>query len=96
MNITMSPAELLVATARGALGNKIFSAVFEKEDGSLREGRFRLGVKKGVKGVGLAYDPAKRANLIVYDMDKRAFRTIKLTRLKKITFDGTTIVVEGR
>lgn len=91
--MTMTPNELLVYAARGALQDKIFSATFEKADGTLRVGRFRLRVKKGVKGVGQKYDPPSRANLIVYDVDKRAFRTIKLTRLREICFRGRTIRV---
>jgi hypothetical protein len=63
----------------------IFSVEFIKKDGSLRRMKCRLNVKKGVKGVGMSYNPIDKGLLPVFDMDKLAFRMINIntiTRLK--------------
>lgn len=50
---------------------QIFSIDFVKRtDNSLRTMSARRGVKKGVKGVGQAYDPKAKNLLTVYDMQK--------------------------
>jgi hypothetical protein len=50
---------------------RTFTVEFVKRgDGSLRVMNCRRGVKKGVKGVGMAYNPADYALLNVYDMQK--------------------------
>ena len=85
----------LVDTFVGTLGNKIFKAKFVKSDGSVREMRCRKGVKKYAKGKGLRYDPASRGNLIVYDLDKRAYRTIPLRRVLELKCGIAVIRREG-
>ncbi len=48
-----------------------FTVEFVKRgDGTLRVMNARRGVKKGVKGVGMAYNPADYSLLGVYDMQK--------------------------
>lgn len=78
----------LLKSTRG----RIFSAEFVKKDGSLRKINARLGVKKGVKGKGLAYNPADYGLMVVYDMQKKAFRTINIKTLRKVKFKGSYII----
>lgn len=72
---------------RKEVKGKIFTAVFIKKDGTMRTMRARLGVKKGVSGVGLKYSPEERGNLIVFDMEKKAFRTIYLDSLCQLNYN---------
>ena len=73
---------------------QIFSAKFIKRtDGKLRTGTFRTGVQKGVKGVGLAFNPKTKRLLSVYDMSKQAFRFINLEELVEATINNTNYKV---
>lgn len=67
---------------------QIFSAVFVKKDGSDRQIVCRLGVQKGVKGVGLAYDPHSYGLVTVFDVQKNEFRHINASTLKALTVSG--------
>lgn len=81
----------VIANMRALLGDEIFGATFVKADGSIRTGTFRLGVQKDQTGAGLAYRPNERGNLIVWDMAKGGYRTIKLARLLSIRAHGQTV-----
>lgn len=72
------------------LGSKIFSVVFSKRDGSIREMVCRLGVKKHLKGGELKYSPEDFNYLTVFDMQKQQYRTININTLKQIKFEGVT------
>ena len=72
------------------VGNKIFSVVFTKKDGSEREMVCRLGVKKYLTGGELGYDAAAKNYLIVFDMEAGDYRTLNVNTLKRIKFDGVT------
>ena len=75
-------------------GGKIFSATFIKRTtGEERTMTARLGVRKGVKGVGRKFDPTKKNLLGVYDMQKKAFRMIDATTIKEITVEGTKYTI---
>ena len=76
---------------RSKVGNRIFSAIFTKADGTERKIVARLGVTKHLKGGELAYDAAARNNLIVFDMVKKAYRTIPCDRLHSIKFDSEEV-----
>lgn len=80
---------------RALVGGTIFAATFVKRDGSIRTGTFRTGVRQGVNGVGLAYDPKERGNLIVWDTRAKAFRTIKMDRVVEIRARGERFKVES-
>jgi hypothetical protein len=60
---------------------KIFSVTFVKKDGSIRKMTARLGVKKGIKGVGLKFNPSDHNLMVVYDMHKRAYRMVNLSTI---------------
>ena len=79
---------------RALVGSKIFSVVFEKKDGTLREMTCRLGVKKHLKVGELSYDPEEKNYLVVFDMQSEGYRTININTLKKIKFEGVTYEIE--
>lgn len=80
---------------REIVGDDIFGATFTKADGSTRTGSFRLGAAVGLTGQGLAYDPEARGNLIVFDMNRKGYRTIKMERLISIRAHGETFEFGG-
>lgn len=83
-----------VSQLKELVGNKIFSVVFEKKDGTLREMVCRLGVKKHLKGGEVSYDPEERNYLVVFDMQSEGYRTININTLKKIKLDGVSYDIE--
>lgn len=66
------------------LGDKIFTVTFIKKDGTVRVMNARRGVKKGVKGVGMSYDPFSKGLIPVFDMQKDAFRMINAATILEI------------
>lgn len=74
---------------------KIFSAVFIKGNGDDRHITCRLGVSKGVKGIGRNYDPAEHNLFPVYDMVAKGFRQIRLDTLKTLQIDKQNYVIKG-
>jgi hypothetical protein len=73
---------------------KIFSAQFIKKDGTFRAMVCRRGVTKGVKGVGMNYDPAAHNLVTVFDMRKNEFRSIPIDRLICFKMDGVKYEVK--
>lgn len=71
--------------------NTIFSVKFIKKDGSERKMNCRLNVKKGVKGVGMAYDPIEKGLLPVFDMEKGGFRMINLNTILELKIKGESL-----
>lgn len=74
--------------------NQIFSAVFIKKDGTVREMVCRLGVKKHLKGGELGYDARALNYLPVFDMQKQEYRMINFNTLLKIKISGVEYSVE--
>ena len=70
---------------------KIFNVIFIKKDGSLRSMNCRLGVKKGVKGIGLKFDPLLKGLLPVFDMQKNDFRMINLKTIQRLRIAGREV-----
>ena len=72
------------------LDNKghVFSVVFLKKDGSIRKMLCRFGVKKHLKGGKLPFNPLERNLLVVFDMQKEAYRMINLETLMNINMKG--------
>jgi len=52
--------------------------------------------KKGVKGVGLKYNPDKVNNVIVKDLKIHQFRTINVDTLIELNAGGVKYKVEGK
>lgn len=82
--IDRKDARSLLKSTRG----KIASCLFIKKNGEERKMIFRTGVKKGVKGVGMSYNPAEYNLLTVFDMQKGEFRHINLNTLKEFKING--------
>lgn len=72
--------------------NTFFHVEFIKKDGSLRKMNARLGVKKGVKGTGMAYDPIEKGLLPVYDMANNGFRMVNLNTVTKLQIKGEEVL----
>lgn len=90
---TMTLDEFIEKTSNG----QVFTVEFIKRtDNTLRVMNARRGVSKGVKGVGLSYNPADHNLLTVYDMqkletgatEKGAFRSINLEQLVALRMSG--------
>ena len=62
----------------------IYSVSFIKKDGTIRIMNARRGVKKGVKGVGMSYNPTEKDLVVVFDMQKEAFRMINAETILEI------------
>jgi hypothetical protein len=67
---------------------KVFSVVFTKKDGTVRHMNCRTGVKKHVKGVGLAFDPSEKDLVGVFDMKNNGYRFINLQTIKGLQVSG--------
>ena len=87
--ITLEHAETLIKSSNGS----IFSVCFVKADGTLRDMVCRTGVSKHVKGVGMAYEPKEYGLVTVFDVQKKAYRMIRLETLRRVTMDGETFAV---
>lgn len=79
----MSPEDF-----RAINGNKIFTVVFIKKDGTERKMRAMLGVKVHLKGGELSYDPSEKNYLIVWDLDKKGYRTVNFNTIRSIKYLG--------
>ncbi len=75
-------------------GEKIFNVKFTKKDGSKRSMSCRRGVKKGVKGVGLSYDPNEFNLIPVFDMANNGFRMVNASTIEELTIKGKTYQVK--
>lgn len=73
------------------LGNKIFTAIFRKKDGSLRKMNCRLNVKKHLKGGEKSYKDEDFNYLTVFDLNKNGYRTINLNTIEQIKANGKVI-----
>tara|TARA_B100001245_G_C22880275_1_gene423295 strand:+ start:1116 stop:1445 length:330 start_codon:yes stop_codon:yes gene_type:complete len=69
------------------------SVTFTKKDGEIRVLNGRTGVSKDVKGVGLSYNPDDYNNLIIRDVQKQAYRTVKQDALISAKISGEEYAV---
>jgi len=69
---------------------KFFSVTFVKKDGSVRKMTARLGVRKGVNGKGLAFNPSERDLMVVWDTGKKEFRMVNLKTINTMKIGGVT------
>lgn len=65
-----------------------FRACFLKKDGTIREMTARFGVKKHLKGGELSYNPEDFNYVVVFDVDKQAYRTINMDKLIFLRYNG--------
>ena len=83
MESTQQIAELIKGTK-----GKFFSVEFIKKDGSLRRMTARLGVRKGITGKGLAFNPAERDLIVVWATDRKNYRMINLKTITSVKVNG--------
>ena len=75
--------ELIESTA-----GKFFTVTFVKKDGTIRTMTARTGVRKGVTGQGLKFNPSERNLKVVWSCDAETFRMINLDTILGIKFKG--------
>ena len=92
MSITQAKAINLIKDNNG----RIFSACYTaRKTGQVRKMVARMGVSKGVKGVGLAFDPASKGLLSVFKMGGNGgYRLLNLRGLHTVTVKGITYKVD--
>jgi hypothetical protein len=71
-----------------ATQGKIFSLRFKKKDGSFRTMSCRLNVQKYLKGGSLNYDPQAHKILVVFDMNKKEYRSVSLDSIISLKVDN--------
>jgi hypothetical protein len=69
-----------------------FRACFIKKDGTTREMTARFGVKKHLKGGELTYTPADYNYIVVFDIEKKAYRTINMDSLIFLRYNGKEVL----
>ena len=71
----------------------IFGVEFiKRSDGTLRKMQARLGVKKGVTGKGLKFDPKAKGLIVAYEMPHGRFRMIPVENITHLSVDGLAVV----
>ena len=73
---------------------RIFSVTFIKKDGTTRRMSCRRGVKKGLTGTGMRYNPMSKALLPVYDMQKRGYRMVNFDTVVSFDLNGEQYIVQ--
>lgn len=87
-------AELKSKQIRQLVGNEIFTITFTKKNGEERVMNCRLGVTKHLKGGELKHNPDDYNHLIVFDMQKKGYRTVSLDTVTIIKFGGKQLTFE--
>lgn len=72
----------------------LFGITFIKKNGEVRKLHGRLGVKKGLTGKGMAYNPTKKNLMVVWDMQKHAYRMVNCDTITEIRTNGQTLKVQ--
>lgn len=90
MKITRNKAKILL---QEKIKGQIFAVHFIKKNGKLRKMNCRKGVRIGLKGVGLKFDPEEKGLMVVYDLKKNAYRMINLNTIRQINFQKTKFTV---
>jgi hypothetical protein len=102
MKITRAEAVRRIEKAKGD-GHFCSAVVARRTDdkrtgakkGELRTFNFRGGVRKGVKGVGLPYNPTEHKLIIVWDRKRNTFRAIAIEGIQKLQIEHEKFEVEG-
>jgi hypothetical protein len=90
---TLKEAQTLCKTRKatgywfGVTTNKV------RTNGKLRRFICRGGVKQGVTGAGLKFDPAKKDLLGIWDVPAHGHRFIDLLSIKEVRITGTRYIV---
>jgi hypothetical protein len=80
-----------------ARNGRIFTVCFRKRtNGEIRVMTCRRGVRKGLTGKGMSYDPLSKALLTVWDVQKGAYRHVNLSDLIWLKMGKRTFRWTGR
>ena len=89
--MTQTEIESKIDQIRTKADGTFFSVHFIKKNGDLRKMVARLKVSKGVKGGGLAFDPTAKGLLTVWDVQKEAFRMIRIATIVYLKIRGEEV-----
>jgi len=67
---------------------KIMTIAYRKKDGTLRTINTRTGVKKDITGKGLTYNPDEYGYVILWDLNKKAYRTVNVDTVTTLKGGG--------
>lgn len=77
----MNPVTLINQT-----NGRFFQVTFIKRDGTTRHMTARLGVRKHVRGTGMAYSPRDKGLMTVWDTVKKEYRMIPTVASRILSF----------
>jgi len=77
-----------------ATNGRFFSVRFRKQDGSIREMVARTGVGRYITGKGLRFDPKSKGLIVVFDVEQRGYRIIRLENI--LSFRCGNLVYKSR
>ena len=75
-------------------GGKIFTARTIKKDGTSRALNGRINVHKGVKDMGMKYNPEDYNLITIFDMQKHEFRMVNMETLYGLTINHESYEVK--
>lgn len=78
--ISKVAATMIVSKSKG----RVFTITFRKRDGTLRVMNCRMGVKKGLTGTGMAYNPAELGIVPVFDMQANDYRMVNMATVIRL------------
>lgn len=88
--ITRQQASELVNSSKG----RFFTITFVKKDNSVRRMTARTGVKIGVNGQGMKYNPMDYGMKSVFDMAKLEWRMINFKTATRLKINKKDYVIE--
>lgn len=92
--MTIKTTNRIAKTIRELAGSTIFSVRFRKRTtGEMRDMLCRLKVTKDLSGEGRKYDALAKSLLVVYDVQKKGYRSIPLDSIQIIKVRGETYTI---
>ncbi len=92
--VTLEKAIELLQEHKSNGKGRIFTVVFKKRTtGEIRVMNCRFEVKSALKGGTLRYVPREKNLMVVYDMQKQAYRSINLEDILELLIDGKQFMV---
>ena len=91
VQINRQQAKDLIGFSRG----KIFTTTHTKKDNTIRITNCRTGVKKGITGEGMKYNPVDFNLIPVYDMQNKGYRMINIDTLSVLKINHETYEVSN-
>lgn len=89
MKISKLQAKDLINGSEG----HFFSPTFVKKNGELRKMVCRKGVTKHLKGGELAFNPNAKGLVVVFDVQKNAYRMVNINTLQELNINNATYIV---